>query len=523
MTSKLPAGLVGLSLALLVSACGGTGAKQTAEAESIPTTIELVEGFNPDAHFRWATIQFASSWDPTKSIGGGDLPMYRPVYDRLLDMDATGELQPMLATDWDVAEDNSSVTLTLRSGLTFSDGTPFDAEAVKFSLERNASETSSLRNESAPFASAEVLDPQTIKINVKYGLGSYMTALTVRSGIVVSPTAVQSGALAQGPVGVGPYVTTEIVPGERAEFERTPGYWEPQAQNVATMSFRLMTDDQTRLNALDSGEVDGIYLQPTQIDSALQMDLNVVSAPATNFFYLAVNADKAPFDDPKARVALNHALDREEIAEGLYDGHCTPGIQPFPESSFAYNTEIGDGSDIWPHDPQKAKDLLADAGVTGDVEIQLLAPNPTMFVQLAEVVQAQLADVGITAKVKSVPAAQLTQEFAIDQTVEAATLPYVGTPDPSGATAYFMPGHPYNVGQAASQETIDLATAAAGPVDMAERHEIYQDVVQSMIDTPTQIMPICQMHLAAAYSPDVSNVEQLPYDAPTQRGVAIKD
>lgn len=524
MKAKIHAGIAGLSLALLVSACGSApAAKESSSTDSIPTAIELEEGFNPDGHFNWATIAFPASWDPIKSYSGGDLPIYRPVYDRLLDLDQAGQLQPMLATDWEVADDNSSVTLTLQEGLTFTDGTPFDAEAVKFNLERIAGEGSLLANEAGAFESAEVIDPQTIKINVKYGLGSYMTALGVRSGIMVSPTAAQSGALEQGPVGIGAYTLTEFVPGERADYEKTADYWEPEAQNVATMTYRVMIDDQTRYNALLSGEIDGMYLQPGQIDQAVDEGFNVVSSPANNFLYVAVNAEKEPFNDENARLAIQYALDREEISQGLFDGHCTPSIQPFPETSVGYSAEVGDGVDVYPHDPEKAKELLAETGIDGEIEIQLLAPNITMFTQLAEVVQAQLGEVGINASVKPVPSTQLSQEFATDQTVEAAALPYVGTPDPHGAMTYFMPGHPYNIGQAASQETVDLALEAAGPVDPAERQAIYEDVAQSLVDTQSQIVPICLLHLGSAYGENVSNVEQLSFDAPTQRGVAVKD
>lgn len=524
MKSKIRAGIAGLSLALLVSACGGApAAKEGTATDALPSSIALEDGFNPDAHFRWATIALPNSWDPTQSYSGGDLPIYRPVYDRLLDLDQAGQLQSMLATDWEVADDNSSVTLTLQEGLTFADGTPFDAEAVKFNLERNAAEGSLLANESGAFESAEVVDAKTIKIAVSAGLGAYMTALGVRSGIMVSPTAAQSGALEQGPVGIGAYAVTEFVPGERVEYEKTADYWDADAQNVATMTYSLMIDDQTRYNALLSGELDGIYLQPGQIDAAVKEGFNVVSAPATNFLYIAVNAEKAPFDDEKARLAIQYALDREEISQGLFDGHCTPSIQAYPETSVGYSEEVGDGLDIYPHDPEKAKELLAEAGGAGEIEIQVMTPNITMFTQLAEVVQAQLDDAGIKVSVKPVPSAQLSQEFSIDQSVEAASLPYVGTPDPHGAMSYLLPGHPYNIGQAASQETVDLALEAASPVDPAERKAIYEKVAQSMLDQQPQIIPICLLHLGSAYTEDVSNVEQPAFDAPTQRGVAVKN
>ena len=523
MKSNIRVGIAALSLTLLVSACGSAPKGSSTSTDAIPTAIELEKGFDSNAHFRWATIAFPVSWDPTKSLSGGDLPVYRPVYDRLLDLDQTAQLQPMLATEWTVADDNLSVTMTLRDGLTFTDGTPFDAEAVKFNLERNAAQGSLLAAESAAFQSAEVIDAKTIKINVSGGLGAYLTALGVRSGIMVSPAAAQSGTLEQGPVGIGAYQLTDFTPGDRAEFAKSENYWDPEAQNVATMTYHVMIDDQTRYNALQSGELDGIYLQPGQIDQAVAKGFHVVSSQANNFLYVAVNAAKAPFDNEKARLAIQYALDREEISQGLFDGHCTPSIQAVPESSVGYSEKVGDGLDIYPHDPKKAKELLAEAGASGPISISLLAPNITMFTQLAEVVQAQLGEVGIDASVKPVPSAQLRQEFAIDQTVEAAALPYVGTPDPDGAMAYFMPGHPFNIGQAASQETVALAKQAAGPVDAKERKALYEQVAQSMLDQQTQIIPICLLHLASAYGTNVSNVEQPSFDAPTQRGVAIKN
>ncbi|WP_134322242.1 ABC transporter substrate-binding protein [Cumulibacter soli] len=525
MKSKIHVGIAGVCLTLLVAACGDapeSNTKSSGPATSdIPTSIELADDVDPAGNFRWATIAFPASWDPTKSLSGGDLPIYRPVYDRLLDLDRTGQLQPMLATEWEVAEDNSSVTLTLQDGLTFTDGTPFDAEAVKFNLERNAAEGSLLAAESSAFSSAEVIDKTTIKIDVSYGLGSYMTALGVRSGIMVSPTAAKAGKLDQEPVGIGAYTLTDFTPGDTAEFEKTDDYWDPAVQNVATMTYRVMIDDQTRYNALKSGELDGIYLQPGQIDQAIEDEFNVVSSEANNFLYIAVNAEKAPFDEESARLAIQYALDREEIAQGLFEGHCTPSIQPFPSTSVGYSDEVGDGLDIYPHDAEKAKELLSEGGVEGEIELQLMTPNITMFTQLSEVVQAQLAEVGIKASVKPVPSAELSQNFSVDQTVELATLPYVGTPDPNGAMAYFAPGHPYNIGQAASQETVDLAMEAASPVDPDERKELYAEVAQSLLDQQSQIIPICLLHLGSAYSTNVSNVEQPAFDAPTQRGVAI--
>ena len=520
MKLSVRAGIATTSLALLLAGCGDTPQRAPASTEDVPSEIELADNIDKDAHFSWAYTQYASSWDPTKSIGGGDVSFYTAVYDRLLWLNEDGGFDPMLVQDYEA--EGTTATFQLRPDLTYSDGTPFDAESVKFNLERGAAEGSTIRSEVAQFQSAEVVDPLTIKVTVSSGLGAYLTAIAGRAGMMISPAAVQSGAIESGPVGVGPYVATEMTAGDKVEFERTPNYWDPDAQNVATMTYHLMVDDQTRYNALQSGELDGAFLNPNQIDTALAADLQVIAGESTSFVYFMVNPLEAPFDDPKVREALNYAIDRETIAEGLYEGYCTPGIQPWPSSSPGYSEEIGDGLDIWPHDPEKAKELLAEAGYPDGFEFDSVTTNVTQYQNLAEALQDQVKDAGITMNIEPVPSPQVIEKFVVNQEVQGNVNPYTGLGDPHGVLArHYMAGGPYGFGGVFDDATLKVVEQASGPVDPAERTPLYEEIMQTLVDTPAHLLPLCSVHLAAAFSPDVSNVRQSFTGASDLRGVAI--
>lgn len=510
------------SLTLLLAGCGDAPEREPASTENLTDSIPLADDFDENAHFGWAYTQYASSWDPSKSIGGGDVSFYTAVYDRLLQLTEDGGFDPMLAEAY-TAEGNT-LTLELRPGLTYSDGTPFDAESVKFNLERNAGATSTIASEVAQFESATVLDELTIEITVSSGLAAFLTGIAGRAGMMISPAAVESGTIEDGPVGIGPYLATTMTPGDRVEFERTPDYWDPDAQNVATMTYYLMVDDQTRYNALQSGEVDGAFLNPNQIDTALNADLQVIAGESTSFVYFMMNPLKEPFDDPKVREAMNYAIDRTTIAEGLYEGYCTPGIQPWPSTSPGYSEEIGDGLDIWPHDPEKATELLAEAGYPDGFEFTAVTTNVTQYQTLSEAIQEQVKEAGLQMIIEPLPSPQIIEKFVLNQEAEVSVNPYTGLGDPHGVlTRHYMAGGTYGFGGALDDATVELAMEASGPVDPAERRPIYSQIMQSVIDTPAHLVPLCSVHLAAAFSPQVSGVSQSFTGASDLRGVAISN
>lgn len=524
MSKRLAAASALLSMSLLASACGSSPERNTAQkaTEDYPTEIAVASDFDADGHFNWAYTLNVSSWDPTTSTSGADQIFWGPVYDRLLRISADGEVEPMLATGFTPSDDLTSMTLTLQEGLTFADGTPFDAEAVKFNLERSRAEGSRIASEISMITSVEVVNSYTVQINVSGGLGALAGALTARPGVMISPAAAESGALETGPVGIGPYTTTEAVPGDRVSYAKTDGYWDPEAQRVATMTYRTITDDQTRFNALVAGELDGAYINPDQLAAADDAGLQTIAKPTVNFIYLSVNTGRGSMGDPDLIQALNMAVDREAIAEGLYDGHCTPGVQPFAPGDIAYNESIGDGSDYFSYDPEAAKELIDQNDSLSDLSIQLAAPNVTIYTKLAEIVQAQLGEIGIDVSVSPMPALEMVQVFAVDKEADMIGSIHSGGNDPDVVVQrYLAPNALYNPGGADYPELMEIAEAASAVVDPQERSDLYDDMMQAWVDNPPHVISICNVHMSAAFAENVSGVVQPMSGAADLRGVAV--
>lgn len=509
-----------LAVALALAGCGDAPKNQSEDSSDYPSEIALQEDFDQDATFTFGYTAFPPSWDPTKSTSAADRIFFIPVYDGLFIEGIDGP-EPGLATDYEPSEDGLSVTMHLREGLTFSDGTPWNAEAAKFNLDRNRAKGSRIAGELAMVTNVEVVDDLTIKVTTDGGVGALHVSLSTRGGMMVSPTAAQAGLLDNGPVGIGPYLTTAISPGVEATYERTPDYWDPSAQNVAKRVHKFIADDQARYNALVSGELDGAQVNPDQVDTVQDAGLNPVIKPSSLFLVFGMNSSMPPFDNVEVVKALNMSIDREGIAQGMYDGLCTPQATPFPEGGVAYNDEIGDGLDAYPYDPAKAKKMLEEQGVT-DLTIDTLAPNVTIYTKFAEVIQQNLGEVGITVNVKPMPSEQLVQEFIVDKTAITTSAVTTGITDPNMLWGSFLaPTAAFNPGGYTDPTMQKYALEGAASLDPEERNKGYSKMVEHWIEQPPPMIPVCMIHLAAAFGENVSGVAQHTSGLPNMRHVAV--
>lgn len=512
MRHRLRASVTGLAVAgLVLSGCGNApeSASENTDTSEYPSAIDLQDDYDPDATFRFGYNGFPVSWDPIESVSSGDRVAYAPIYDTLfIESQEEPGYVPGLATSFEAGADGKSLTLSLREGLAFSDGTPFDAEAVKFNLDRNRADDSKLRNELASIESVEVIDPLTVKINVSGGVQPTIVSLVGRGGIMVSPVAAQAGTLASQPVGIGPYVATEIVAGDHVAYELSPDYWDPEAQKVAKREVILMTNDQTRYNALLSGEVDGARINSDQIEDAVNAGIQVTVKPSALFIYFSMNTSVAPFDNVEVRKAVNMAIDREGISQGLYDGHCTPQVQPSPEGSVGYSEEVGDGLDIYPYDPDQAQEILEENGVT-DLSFETVTLNITIYQKFAEVVQANFKDIGVDVSVKPVPSAQRAQEFVIGQSVPTTSTVSTGIIDPDYLfNSYLAPEAAENPGGTLDPEIAKYANEGATALEEADRTAAYEEMVDAWMENPPHLVPVCMLHLAGGFADNVSGPSQ---------------
>ncbi|MGH2587362.1 MAG: ABC transporter substrate-binding protein [Dehalococcoidia bacterium] len=345
------------------------------------------------------------------------------IFDTMLVEDKDKNLKGSLATSWEEAPDNLSVVLKLRQGVTFHDGTPFNAEAVKFWMTRIADKDN---NRALAFSylgpnyvSTEVIDPSTAKINLKEPNQTMLRRFTRAYFGLTSPAAVEKQGnddFARNPVGTGPFVFKEWVAKDRVVVAKNAAYnWAPAIfahsgpPYLDTLTFRVIPDQATRTAALESGDVKAIdEVPPVDVDrfkKDKQFNI-VIEEPQGLSWLLRLNTRVPPTNDVRVRQALNYAINKQAIIKTVYYDVHKPASSPLSSSSFGYNPNL---QEMYPHDPNRAKQLLDQAGWTagsGGTRAkdgqELTLSYHTTFRSTAELIQAQLRELGIKVNVELV-------------------------------------------------------------------------------------------------------------------------
>ena len=490
------------------TAAPGTDAPVDTEAPAAET--------DPDGVFRFGDTLPITTLDPHKATGGGYNVWLFPVYDRLVHVTPAGEAAPGLATEWEFSDDGLTLSLTLREGVTFHDGTAFDAEAVKANLERGQTlETSAVKGDLGIFTAITVVDATHVDLTLGAPNATAPLVLSERGGAIASPTAFDT--LDLQPVGTGMYTVTAFEPSVSATYERNADYWEPAAVGAATMEFTTIADGVQRANALQSGDIDATILDPAQVEDVESAGLTVDSAPNYQFFHLQLNRTRAGFDNPLVRQALNLAIDRQAIVDGLLFGLADVAVQPFPEGSVAYSEEIG--TDFYTYDPDRARELLAEAGAE-DLAFTIVTLNIPSYVQLAEAVQGQLSDVGITVTIEQVT--NVSQAFYVDATGDSTVIQWTGRPDPAITVQQLFTDQGFsNPGRQTTPEVAALQVEALATTDPDERATILTDLSRQITEDALDVV-LYFPYANLAYSEDVVGFQNWRSGKIEFRGVGMR-
>lgn len=508
---------------LLLAGCGSAPERNVADAkdDAFPTNLELDEDFDPNGHFSYAGAYAPSSFDPFTSASGLDQTYLAPIYDRLIYRAPDGALEPMLADEWEAAGDGNALIVTLQKGLAFTDGAPFNAQAVKTNLDRYLGTTSKVKQELAQVTGVEVVDDLTVRITVDGGLGALPATLAARAGMMVSPLAIASGDVASKPIGIGPYTATEAIPGTSVKLTKTEGYWDPEVQRVATMELIGVGEAQTRFNALISDQLTAAEVAPEQTGSIQKEGLGLLTGPTPLFYFFGVNTSVEPFDDPNVRKAISMAIDREGIGEGLFEGYCKPQVQLWPENSSAYDEDFGDGLDEFPYDPEQAKELLEEAGVEPGQSFDTVLTNSSTSIKLAEIIQANLDDIGIKINVNPVPSGGIIENFSVAQSMPTTVSGYTGPPDPASVIdRNYTPTAPYNPSGEEYPKLNEIAAAGSSTIDPDERKAAYSEYMAEFVKVVPHVIPVCMSYRLIGYHESVSNL-YASSDYVDLRGVAV--
>lgn len=427
----LRAGAAAAALCLTLAGCGGGTDSETAGNAGGGASAADAD---PNGHLRVGHTVPTPALDPHRvTSSAAAYPYLTPVYDRLtqmIDNDGVLELAPMVATEWEFSEDGTEVLFTLRDDVTFSDGEVLDAEAVKAVLDhaQNAS-GSTVASYFPMIEEVEVVDPTQVRIVTNRPAADLPYVLAGVEASLVSPQALDNPDLDVNPVGSGPYIATDVRIGESATYERREGYWDPEAQMAQTITLQGLTDDNARLNALRSGQIDlmvsklGQYPQSSELGSGF----GFYSFPAAQLYSMMMNNDDPALSDPRVRQALNFAVDRDGINSSLLNGQCEPVGQPITEGADGH---LADPPLDYTLDRDRARELLADAGAEDLTFTALLGAGLSPQDQIASALQAQLAEVGVTLNLETMDLVEMNDRYSAG---EAPALVNVRAGYPSSA------------------------------------------------------------------------------------------
>ncbi|GIH72403.1 ABC transporter substrate-binding protein [Sphaerimonospora thailandensis] len=399
-------GAAALAACLTVSACSS---KSSPSSSGERDKVAGCPTANPDAGKadadRSAILHYgdapASSLDPIRQVEGSEITVLHTIYDALVKLDDTGKPVPELATSWKMIDDDT-MEFKLRGGVKFQDGTAFDADAVKFNIERaKTDDTSTIKSLLATVQKVRVVDPLTVQFDLQPpNPGALPITLAGRAGMMVSPTAVKktgsSEAYNAHPVGAGPYrVDGDWHPVESIKVRTWDGYWNADNRLLGGIDFKRLSFDAS-VGALKSGDLDLQIVDTGEVATLCGDDgMRVTISPTNELRMFVMNMAWAPFDNLKVRQAIAYALDRKTLASVMTNGLAEPAYQWFREGQLPYDKSL---DSQYNYDPEKAKKLLTEAGYTDTEKLSFrseIGTGVATYQRMGEIIQSELAKVGI--------------------------------------------------------------------------------------------------------------------------------
>ena len=405
--------------------------------------------------------------------------VFASLCDKLFDITQNSEIIPQLATGYEFAADNLSLTIDIRSGVKFHDGTTLDAEAVKYNLERSKNFPGSNRaSELEQLGSVEVVDKDTVRLNLSQPFAPIVAQLADRAGMMVSPKAAEAEGenFGNAPVCAGPFQFKERVAQDRIVVERFPDYWDASSINLAQVVFLPIPDTSVRLANLQSGDLQMIERPaPTDLET-IRSDPNLTlpSAPSLGYQGLTINlSNPKPLgtplaSSPQVREAFELALDRNVINQAVFNGEYIVGNQAVPPSSPWYNNNYP----IPERDLEKAKALLKEAGFDR-VSFELMVGNNPESVRLGEVIQSLAAEAGFDVSLRATEFATAL-DLQEQGDYEVFAIGWSGRIDPDGNIHQFETCKgTLNESGYCDQQVDSLLNKARAVSDTAERKALY--------------------------------------------------
>lgn len=448
--------------------------------------------------------------DPTTNAAAViDLLLHHNLYQGLVQADQSGNLAGQLAETWEVSEDGRSWTFHLRPGITFHDGTPCDAAAVQKSFLRAMDPKTGHPHPEyyQGITAIEVVDSLTVRFQLSATNAAFLAVLAQGDSVIVPA---ERTDLPINPVGTGPFRFSEWRPGDRIVLERNPNYWRPEQPKLDRITFRFISAPSAQIAALRAGDVDLVAEAPLEVALTVADDprFKVVSGPSNVVQIMAINKLRQPFADLRVRQAIAHAIDRNEIIDLVFFGYGTPiGSHLTPAIPY-----YADMTWLYPHDPDRARELLAAAGYPHGFSTTLTLPsNYPQHVRTGEVIAAQLRDVGIEVSIRLVDWGTWLERVRAQADYDLTVVGHIGKLDPAWMLVNYGPATPdYYFRRGWQSDEVDaLLIQGEVTVDPEFRYKIYERV-QYLIAYDVVNYFIQDMHAFLAMRAEVSGVGVFP-------------
>jgi|WetSurMetagenome_2_1015567.scaffolds.fasta_scaffold22400_1 ABC-type transport system substrate-binding protein len=498
-----------LGLLALLMIFGSVSAAPAATSPSGNTTFRIVVGIDPD------------TWDPhghtTTTVGN----LIDYMVEKLVRIDQQGKVHPFLAESWKVSKDGKEYTFQLRKGIKFSDGTPFDATAVKASFERLTDPDLPLPSRAPymPIKQIVAVDPLTVKFLLASPSGPLLSALSATNAGIVSPATIRKTSpnykVMTQVIGTGPYIFKEHIRGDHAALTRNPEYWgkKPYYDSVHV---RIVPEAATRESLLLAGQADLIILPPVSDIPALQKNPNVkvLLAPSDRLIFVELNTTRAPTNNKKVRQAINYAINKEEIIKNVLLGAADIADSPTDKSLLGY-CKTGP----YPYDPEKAKALLKEAGITPGTKLNFQAPTGR-YVQdfpAAQAIAGFLKEVGLEAQPTTADWPTYTAQYRKPESENMLNMTMLGWaatyPDEAHTMQQFSKDEHPPKGSAPSFYTTpkveEMIKAALGETDPQKRLDMYCQLNKIVWDDAPWLF-LWTQRFPIVYSAKVTNISSDP-------------
>lgn len=516
---QLLSGVMALLLSASLCACGGSktaeGTSEAAgESSEAETSNTLSEGTPvPGGSVVYGMTQDLASLDPHVDTDAGTRDVVFNLYEGLVKPTSDGGFIPAVASDYIISDDAKTYTFTLRDGITFHDGTPVTIEDVKYSIDRYAE----IQGESSAFSSlvdsVEVQDDKTLVVNLKESYSEFLPMMT----IAIIPQSNEDPA--GNPIGTGPFKYVSYTPGQNLELEKYDGYWQEGVPSLDSVEFKFIADVDTAFVELQAGTIDILkYLTAAQAETLGDEDYNIVQGSMNLVHAMYLNSAYEPLSKTEVRQALCYAVDRDAINNFIFGGKShIIGSHMIPAMSKYYEPEA---ETVYSYDPEKAKELLADAGYADGFDLEITVPSSySQHVDSAQIIADELSQVGVNVTLNQVEWSTWLQDVYKGGNFQATVIGFDGTLAPSDWLKKYVTDDAKNFMHYSNTEYDDVFNTAYTTVDDDVKVENYkkaqmilaEDAAAVYIEDPANLVAVSKKFGGYTFYPTAAEDMSLLY------------